>query len=73
MQFSFRVHAVFPGCENDDPSVAGELDTWETPTIQVIRVVRQKPTVQVDHFVAVVQDLDPIRSVAILVSDPIVV
>ena len=68
-----RRTSVLAGGEDDDPRTRGEVHGRQRPAGGRIRVVGERHARQRRRFVPIIEQLDPIRAVAILVAQSILV
>ena len=73
MQFTRWITTVLAGGKNYQEPASVKGDIWQLPLRQVRRVVRQVPAIQVNAVVPCVEHLDPVRAVAVVVPQSVVI
>ena len=64
---------VFTGRKHQQETAGLHLHRWQLPTSQILDVIRQRPTGEINRFTASVVNLDPVGTIVVGVLQPLVV
>jgi len=71
MQFPGWIQAVFFGGKYDQVTVFLQHYRWENPFTQVVGLVGERPSGQIDGCCSIVVNLYPVRSLSVFVGDAV--